>query len=283
MFGLFFVGFNLTFFPMHILGLHGMPRRVYTYPAAMGWGTLNLLASAGAALMACAVVIFVVDAIRALVAGAAAADNPWNAGTLEWATSSPPPNSNFPHPPTVAGREPLWENPPDQPVVVGLRTDARDVLVTHVLDAEPDHRLRVSGAVDLAVPHRDRDHHPVHLVDLHAMGRRLRRGAGVRDDGRLVLAEESATKAARRSGRSRTARCRGRTRRRQPEARYERRRARSTSARCRPARSARRTLTFWGTLGIVVIESTVFALAIGAYFYLRHAISGVAAARRCGA
>src|SRR5881396_451436 len=50
-FGLFFVGFNLTFFPMHILGLHGMPRRVYTYPAAMGWGTLNLLATAGAALM----------------------------------------------------------------------------------------------------------------------------------------------------------------------------------------------------------------------------------------
>ena len=67
--------------------------------------------------------------------------NPWNAGTLEWATSSPPPNSNFLRLPTVAGREPLWENPPDQPVVVGLRADARDVLVTHVLDAEPDHRL----------------------------------------------------------------------------------------------------------------------------------------------
>jgi len=140
-FGLFFIGFNLTFFPMHLLGLHGMPRRVYTYPAAMGWGTLNLLASAGAVLMACAVLTFVVDAVRALVAGTAAADNPWDAGTLEWATNSPPPNANFPSPPTVAGREPVWENPPDQPVVVGLRTDARDVLVTHVLDAEPDHRL----------------------------------------------------------------------------------------------------------------------------------------------
>jgi heme/copper-type cytochrome/quinol oxidase subunit 1 len=140
-FGLFFVGFNLTFFPMHILGLHGMPRRVYTYPAEMGWSTLNLVASAGAILMACAVVIFVIDSIRALVAGNAAAPNPWNAGTLEWATSSPPPNSNFPHPPTVAGREPIWENAPGQPLVVGLRTDARDVLVTHVLDAEPDHRL----------------------------------------------------------------------------------------------------------------------------------------------
>jgi cytochrome c oxidase subunit I+III len=144
-FGLFFVGFNLTFFPMHVLGLYGMPRRVYTYPAAMGWGNLNMMASVGAAVMACAVLLFVVDAIRALVAGTVAADNPWNAGTLEWATSSPPPNSNFPRLPTVSGREPLWENPPDQPVVVGLRADARDVLVTHVLDAEPDHRLLFPG------------------------------------------------------------------------------------------------------------------------------------------
>jgi hypothetical protein len=140
-FGLVFLGFNLTFFPMHILGLHGMPRRIYTYPAAAGWGTLNLLASVGAALMACGVAIFLFDAVRALVAGMMAPANPWNAGTLEWATTSPPPNSNFPRLPTVAGREPIWENPPDQPVVVGLRPDARDVLVTHVLDAEPDHRL----------------------------------------------------------------------------------------------------------------------------------------------
>src|SRR5258705_185873 len=68
-FGLFFVGFSLTLFPVHVLGLHGMPRRVYTYPAAMGWGDLNLLASLGAAVMACAVMLFVVDAIRTLVAG----------------------------------------------------------------------------------------------------------------------------------------------------------------------------------------------------------------------
>ena len=142
-FGLFFAGFNLTFFPMHVLGLHGMPRRIYTYPAAMGWSGLNLLATAGAVLMTCGVTVFLFDALRALRAGAAAADNPWSAGTLEWATSSPPPNSNFLHPPTVAGREPVWENPPDQPVIAGLRADAREVLVTHVLDAEPDHRLLV--------------------------------------------------------------------------------------------------------------------------------------------
>jgi cytochrome c oxidase subunit I+III len=141
-FGLFFTGFNLTFFPMHVLGLHGMPRRIYTYPAATGWGTLNLLASAGALLMAAAVLVFIVDAVRALAWGVVAEDNPWNASTLEWATSSPPPNSNFLRPPTVAGRDPLWEADPDQPIVIGLRADARDVLVTHVLDAEPDHRLR---------------------------------------------------------------------------------------------------------------------------------------------
>jgi heme/copper-type cytochrome/quinol oxidase subunit 1 len=140
-FVLFFTGFNLTFFPMHVLGLHGMPRRIYTYDAATGWGTLNMLASVGALLMACAVVLLLVDVVRALRSGAPAPDNPWNAGTLEWATSSPPPHSNFPSSPTVSGREPLWDNVPDQPVVVGLRSDARDVLVTHVLDAEPDHRL----------------------------------------------------------------------------------------------------------------------------------------------
>jgi cytochrome c oxidase subunit I+III len=140
-FGLFFVGFNLTFFPMHILGLYGMPRRIYTYQAGLGWDSMNLLASVGALFMAAGVVTFIADAVRALRIGATAGENPWNAGTLEWATSSPPVNSNFLHPPTAGGREPLWQNPPDQPVVVGLRSDVRDVLVTHVVDASPDHRV----------------------------------------------------------------------------------------------------------------------------------------------
>jgi len=139
-FGLFFVGFNVTFFPMHLLGLHGMPRRVYTYLPQTGWGPLNLVASSGALLMAAGVLTLVADALRARRTGALAGDNPWQAGTLEWATASPPPNSNFIAPPTVGSTDPLWEDPPDQPVVVGLRSDARDVLVTHVLDTEPDHR-----------------------------------------------------------------------------------------------------------------------------------------------
>jgi cytochrome c oxidase subunit 1 len=87
-----------------------------------------------------------IDAVQALRAGAEAGDNPWQAGTLEWATSSPPPASGFIEPPTVSGRDPVWENPPDQPVVVGLRSDVREVLVTHVLDAEPDHRLEFPEA-----------------------------------------------------------------------------------------------------------------------------------------
>jgi cytochrome c oxidase subunit 1 len=139
-FGLFFVGFNLTFFPMHVLGLRGMPRRIYTYPPEVGWGGLNLLVSLGAVLMIAGVGVFLVNAWKSLRAGVLASDNPWNASTLEWATSSPPPHCNFFRPPTVTSRDPLWTDPPDQPVVVGLRADVREVLITHVLDAEPDHR-----------------------------------------------------------------------------------------------------------------------------------------------
>jgi cytochrome c oxidase subunit 1 len=139
-FWLFFVGFNLTFFPMHILGLQGMPRRVYTYPAEVGWGTLNLLASSGAVLMLLGGLTLVFNMIRSRTHGALAGDNPWNAGTLEWATSSPPPHSNFVALPTVSSCYPVWEDPPDQPIVVGLRSDKRDVLITSVLDAVPDHR-----------------------------------------------------------------------------------------------------------------------------------------------
>jgi cytochrome c oxidase subunit 1 len=136
----FFVGFNLTFFPQHILGLKGMPRRVYTYLPETGWGGLNLLVSIGAAVMTVGLLIYLYNVIVSLRHGAAAADNPWDAETLEWATSSPPPAYNFLPAPTVSGRNPLWEQPELQPVVVGLHAHKRDVLVTRVLDAEPDHR-----------------------------------------------------------------------------------------------------------------------------------------------
>jgi cytochrome c oxidase subunit 1 len=133
-----FVGFNLTFFPMHILGLRGMPRRVYTYQPHLGWADLNLLATAGGVLLTLGVLVFMANALRSLRAGEVAGANPWDAATLEWAAPSPPPAYNFLHPPTVAGRNTLWEQPADQPVVVGLRNDVRQVLLTKVLDAEPD-------------------------------------------------------------------------------------------------------------------------------------------------
>jgi cytochrome c oxidase subunit 1 len=139
-FWLFFIGFNLAFFPMHLLGLHGMPRRVYTYPAGMGWESMNLLSTVGAFIIALSVALLVANVVRSLRRGAAAGDNPWGAGSLEWATSSPPSAGNFVQPPVVHGREPLWE-PGAQPVaVVGLADDRREVLVTSVIEAQPDHR-----------------------------------------------------------------------------------------------------------------------------------------------
>ncbi|HYG11180.1 MAG TPA: cytochrome c oxidase subunit I [Pyrinomonadaceae bacterium] len=138
-FWLMFVGFNLTFFPMHQLGLKGMPRRVYTYLPELGWGDLNLAASAGGVLLTVGILVFIINFFKSQRSGVPAGDNPWGASTLEWATTSPPPAYNFLRIPTVAGRDTLWTQPPDQPEVVGLRSDVRQVLVTKMLDAEPDH------------------------------------------------------------------------------------------------------------------------------------------------
>jgi cytochrome c oxidase subunit I+III len=139
-FWLMFVGFNLTFFPMHQLGLQGMPRRVYTYLPGTGWADLNLIASAGGVLLTVSVLVFIVNFFLSRRSGEVAGDNPWGASTLEWATTSPPPVYNFLYVPSVAGRDTLWTQPADQPVVVGLRSDARQVLVTKMLDAEPDYK-----------------------------------------------------------------------------------------------------------------------------------------------
>jgi hypothetical protein len=140
-FWLFFIGFNLTFFPMHLLGLHGMPRRVYTYPGGMGWDGMNLLATVGAFTIAASALLFVANVWRSLRRGEAAGANPWNAGTLEWATASPPPAANFEAPPVVHGREPLWQAAEEPVQVGGLAINQREVLVTTVVEARPDHRI----------------------------------------------------------------------------------------------------------------------------------------------
>jgi cytochrome c oxidase subunit 1 len=144
-FALVFVGFNLTFFPMHVLGLQGMPRRIYTYPAESGWGGLNLAASTGAVVLAAGLVVFLVNVVRSVRRGPAAEADPWGGETLEWATASPPPVYNFLYLPTVAGRSALWDAKDDPPVVVGLRSDQREVLATRPLDAEPEHREVLPG------------------------------------------------------------------------------------------------------------------------------------------
>ncbi|MEN3378465.1 MAG: cytochrome c oxidase subunit [Hyphomicrobiales bacterium] len=139
-FWLAFIGFNVAFFPMHILGLQGMPRRVYTYLPEMGWGPLNLLSTAGAIVLFASFVLLLINAVRGAARGAPAGDNPWDAGTLEWATTSPPAPYNFPRIPFVTHREPLWDNRESLPVVTGLSVDVREHVAGTVTESFPQLR-----------------------------------------------------------------------------------------------------------------------------------------------
>jgi cytochrome c oxidase subunit 1 len=108
-FWLFVVGVNLTFIPMHFLGFLGMPRRIYTYAPGRGWEGLNLLTSIGVLIQIIATVIYVYNVLYSAVRGEKAADDPWDGWTLEWATSSPPPEYNFEKLPVVRSGRPLWD------------------------------------------------------------------------------------------------------------------------------------------------------------------------------
>jgi cytochrome c oxidase subunit 1 len=103
------IGFNVTFFGMHIVGLLGMPRRIYTYASGQGWDVLNLISTIGAFIIALSVLVFIINLIVSLRSGAVAGNDPWGGATLEWATSSPPPAYNFEKLPVVHGLNPLWE------------------------------------------------------------------------------------------------------------------------------------------------------------------------------
>ena len=105
-FWLMFIGFNLTFLPMHILGLIGMPRRVYTYANNPGWGELNFLGTIGSFVISAAVGIFILNFLLSIRRGVIAGDDPWYGQTLEWATTSPPASYNFPVIPRVHSRWP---------------------------------------------------------------------------------------------------------------------------------------------------------------------------------
>ncbi len=147
-FGLMFVGFNVAFFPMHITGLAGMPRRVYTYAEGYGWETLNFVSTVGAFLIAAGVLVFIVDVARKFrMASEDNAGNVWNAGTLEWL-----PNGNYSNRsvPIVTSREPLWEQPnlatdveAGHYYLPGAPTGGRETIVTSALDAKPEFLLRM--------------------------------------------------------------------------------------------------------------------------------------------
>ena len=108
-FWIFLIGFHLTFDFMHIPGLLGMPRRVYTYEASRGWGTWNMIVGIGAVFQAVAILIFAYNLVRSYRHGEIAGHDPWDAWTLEWATTPPPPAYNFAVDPAVNSRRPLWD------------------------------------------------------------------------------------------------------------------------------------------------------------------------------
>src|SRR3954469_20405555 len=107
-FWLTLIGFNLTFFPMHILGLTGMPRRTYRYPSGMGWDTMNLIETIGAFVIATSVLIMLVNLIYSTKRGPIAGADPWDARSLEWSIPSPPPAYNFAEIPVVEARDDFW-------------------------------------------------------------------------------------------------------------------------------------------------------------------------------
>jgi cytochrome c oxidase subunit 1/cytochrome c oxidase subunit I+III len=150
-----FVGFNAAFFPMHITGLMGMPRRIYTYPTGLSVGWLNLLSTIGAFVFAAGVLLFLINLARSLRYGTPAGSNPWDAPTLEWSTSSPPPVYNFATIPQVASRYPLWEDrlqESDERSIIGdavadgmVLDKGKETIGVTPLDAEPSVVLKMPG------------------------------------------------------------------------------------------------------------------------------------------
>jgi cytochrome c oxidase subunit 1 len=108
-FAFMFIGMNLTFFPMHLLGISGMPRRIADYSPTAGWNDMNLLATIGGFTIAVGTLPFLWNVLASLRAGEPAGDDPWEGNTLEWATSSPPPPYNFDHLPSIRSERPVFD------------------------------------------------------------------------------------------------------------------------------------------------------------------------------
>ncbi|MGW0435624.1 cytochrome c oxidase subunit I [Micromonospora sp. NPDC003197] len=150
-FWLIFIGMNVTFFPMHLSGLFGMPRRVYTYPEGLGWDPWNLLATVGAYVLAVGLLLVLVGVVHALRRGQPAPDDPWGGDTLEWATSSPPAPYNFPVLPEVHSLHPVWDPRTGESMAAGApeaRTlvDGRQTIRTSELDARYEQSIEMPEA-----------------------------------------------------------------------------------------------------------------------------------------
>ncbi|MCC2973224.1 cytochrome c oxidase subunit I [Massilia sp. IC2-476] len=148
-FWLMFGGFNLAFFPMHITGLYGMPRRVYTYDAQMGWDVLNMLSTVGAFVFAFGVLLFIVDAVRTLRRPEKEVGNPWNAPTLEWLTSESYGNRSIPR---ITSTNPLWDQPTlseevdrGQHYLPQTATGLRETIATSPVKGEPRYLMVLPG------------------------------------------------------------------------------------------------------------------------------------------
>ncbi|HEY6152255.1 MAG TPA: cytochrome c oxidase subunit I [Candidatus Udaeobacter sp.] len=129
-FWLWVIGFNMTFIIQHVLGLYGMPRRIFTYPDIPGWGWMNMVSTVGVFFMGAGSLVMIWNIAQSFFRGKPAGDNPWDAWTLEWATTSPPPHENFLALPPIHSRRPLWDiaNPDRPDPVVG---DDQVVLPDH--------------------------------------------------------------------------------------------------------------------------------------------------------
>ena len=259
----------MTFFPMHMLGLQGMPRRVYTYPPETGWGALNMIASIGAVFMAAGVLVFLVQ--RRCPASALAKRRATTRGTQ--ARSNGRPRRRRRTATSCTRRpspdcEPLWDNPPDQPVVVGLQNDIRDVLVTHVLDATPDHRLEFpepsiwpfAAAVATTGLFIGSIFTPWAVVYgtvplfITLTGWFWPKVAGETGTAAWPIVHRTLPKPGEAPRRG--------SMRPRPAATLD-------VSQLAPGAFGHRSLLWWGTMGMVLIEGTMFGIVIVAYFYLR--------------
>jgi cytochrome c oxidase subunit 1/cytochrome c oxidase subunit I+III len=138
-FWVMFIGFNIGFFPMHILGLMGMPRRIYTYPAGRDWQSINEVMTYGAFMLGVGILLSIINLFYSLREGEYAGDNPWNADGLEWAMSSPPPSYETVHIPAVSTRHPLWDDfdEDEDPRNERVLSQARLTITSSLLDGVP--------------------------------------------------------------------------------------------------------------------------------------------------